>query len=50
MCTGVPVKLFETPGEAKIVFAGTGENTDEVFAGIGYSTVQIEQLHNDGIV
>lgn len=50
VCTGVPIKLSETPGEAKMVFAGTGENTDEVFAGIGYSTVQIEQLHNDGIV
>ena len=50
VCTGVPIKLSETPGEAKMVFAGTGENTDEVLAGIGYSTAQIEQLHKEGIV
>jgi len=50
VCTGVPIKLSETPGEAKMVFAKTGENTDEVLEGIGYSTAQIEQLHKDGIV
>lgn len=50
VCTGVPIKLSETPGEAKMVFAKTGENTDEVLAGIGYSTKQIEQLHKEGIV
>jgi crotonobetainyl-CoA:carnitine CoA-transferase CaiB-like acyl-CoA transferase len=50
VCTGVPIKLSETPGEAKMVFARTGENTDEVLAGIGYSTAQIEQLHKVGIV
>ncbi len=50
VCTGVPIKLSETPGKAKMVFARTGENTDEVLAGIGYSTTQIEQLHKDGIV
>ncbi|HZK84773.1 MAG TPA: CaiB/BaiF CoA-transferase family protein [Desulfosporosinus sp.] len=50
VCTGVPIKLSETPGEAKMVFARTGENTDEVLAGIGYSNAQIEQLHKDSIV
>ncbi|EHQ91786.1 CaiB/BaiF CoA transferase family protein [Desulfosporosinus youngiae] len=50
VCTGVPIKLSETPGEAKMVFAGIGENTDEILASIGYSTAQIEQLHKDGIV
>jgi len=50
VCTGVPIKLSETPGEAKMVFARTGENTDEVLAGIGYSAAQIESLHKDGIV
>lgn len=50
VCTGVPIKLSETPGEAKMIFARTGENTDEILAGIGYSTTQIEQLHKDGVV
>lgn len=50
VCTGVPVKLSETPGEAKLVFARTGENTDEILVNMGYSLVQIEELHNTGIV
>lgn len=50
VCTGVPIKLSETPGEAKIVFAKTGQHTDEVLTGLGYSTSQIEQLHKDGVV
>ena len=50
VCTGVPIKLSETPGEAKMVFARNGANTDEVLAGIGYSTTQIEQFHKKGIV
>lgn len=50
VCTGVPIKLSETPGEAKMVFAKTGQHTDEVLAGLGYSTSQIEQLHKDGVV
>lgn len=50
VCTGVPIKLLETPGEAKMVFAKTGQHTDEVLAGLGYSSSQIEQLHKDGIV
>ena len=50
VCTGVPIKLSETPGEAKMVFARTGENTGEVLAGIGYSDAQIEQLYKNGII
>lgn len=50
VCTGVPIKLSETPGEAKMAFARNGENTNELLASLGYSTVQIEQLHKDGIV
>ncbi|WP_434510727.1 CaiB/BaiF CoA transferase family protein [Desulfitobacterium sp. AusDCA] len=50
VCTGVPIKLSETPGEAKMVFAKTGQHTDEVLAGLGYSTSQIEQLRKDGVV
>ena len=50
VCTGVPIKLSETPGEAKMVFARTGENTDEVLADIGYSATQIEHFHKGGIV
>lgn len=50
VCTGVPIKLSETPGEAKMVFAKTGQHTDEVLAGLGYSMSQIEQLHKDGVV
>lgn len=50
VCTGIPIKLSETPGETKMVFAKTGEHTDEVLAGIGYSASQIEQLHKDSIV
>jgi crotonobetainyl-CoA:carnitine CoA-transferase CaiB-like acyl-CoA transferase len=50
VCTGVPIKLSETPGEAKMKFARTGENTDEVLAGIGYSAEQIAEFHKVGIV
>jgi crotonobetainyl-CoA:carnitine CoA-transferase CaiB-like acyl-CoA transferase len=50
VCTGVPIKLSETPGEAKMIFAKTGENTDQILAAIGYSSPQIEQLHSKGIV
>jgi crotonobetainyl-CoA:carnitine CoA-transferase CaiB-like acyl-CoA transferase len=50
VCTGVPIKLSETPGVAKLVFAKTGENTDEVLASVGYSKSEIKQLHKDGIV
>lgn len=50
VCTGVPIKLSETPGEPKMVFAKTGQHTDEVLTGLGYSTSQIEQLHKDGVV
>lgn len=50
VCTGVPIKLSETPGEAKMAFAKTGENTDEVLEGIGYNNAQIEGLHKNGIV
>lgn len=50
VCTGVPIKLSETPGEAKMAFARNGGNTNELLASLGYSTVQIEQLHKDGIV
>jgi crotonobetainyl-CoA:carnitine CoA-transferase CaiB-like acyl-CoA transferase len=50
VCTGVPIKLSETPGVAKLVFAKTEENTDEVLASVGYSKSEIKQLHKDGIV
>lgn len=50
VCTGVPIKLSETPGEAKMNFARIGENTDELLQAIGYGLEQIEQLRREGIV
>lgn len=50
VCTGVPVKLSETPGEAKFEFAKTGQHTDEVLAKAGYSKAEIEKFHKDGVV
>lgn len=50
VCTGVPIKLSETPGEAKLVFAKTGEHTNEILTHLGYSSAQIEHLYNGGIV
>lgn len=50
VCTGVPVKLSETPGEAKLVFPEIGQHTDEILQSLGYSSTRIEQFHNENIV
>ena len=50
VCTGVPVKLSETPGEAKFAFSKTGENTAEILASVGYSADEIKKLLQDGVV
>jgi crotonobetainyl-CoA:carnitine CoA-transferase CaiB-like acyl-CoA transferase len=50
ICAGVPIKLSETPGEAKMVFSRNGENTHELLKDIGYSAFEIEQLHKNGII
>jgi alpha-methylacyl-CoA racemase len=45
---GVPVKLSRTPGQIDAPGPVLGEHTDEVLAGLGYSSEEIEALKESG--
>lgn len=46
---GIPIKLSETPGSLRMGPPRFGQHTDEVLAGAGYTTVEIEEFHKKGI-
>lgn len=48
--TGVSVKLSGTPGEAKLIFPELGEHTDQVLNQAGYSSQEIANLRENGVV
>lgn len=48
--TGVPIKLSETPGEAVIKFAKTGEHNDEILSSAGFSRKEIDEFRNNAVI
>jgi crotonobetainyl-CoA:carnitine CoA-transferase CaiB-like acyl-CoA transferase len=48
--TGVPVKLSDTPGEAVLKFAKTGENNDEMLTLAGFSRKEIEDFRKNEVI
>lgn len=48
--TGVPIKLSDTPGEAKYIFPEIGENNEEILTKIGYCKEEIENLRSKDII
>lgn len=48
--TGVPTKLSLTPGEVSSPPPTLGQHTEEILSSIGYSTANIEEFKNNGIV
>ncbi|MFZ3320798.1 MAG: CoA transferase [Usitatibacter sp.] len=47
---GMPVKFSETPGEVTRAAPLLGQHTREVLEGLGYSSAEIDKLHDDGAV
>jgi len=47
---GIAVKLSDTPGEIRSLPPSTGEHTDEIMAGLGYSEQKISELRQKGVV
>ncbi|MEE8442616.1 MAG: CoA transferase [Dehalococcoidia bacterium] len=47
---GIPVKLSDSPGEIQLPPPLLGEHTEEVLAGLGYSTDDIQRMRADGAV
>ena len=47
---GIAVKLSDTPGEIRSLPPSTGEHTDEIMTGLGYSEQRISELHQKGVV
>ena len=45
---GIPIKLSGTPGEVETCSPLFGEHTDEVMLSLGYSSQEIEELHQIG--
>jgi crotonobetainyl-CoA:carnitine CoA-transferase CaiB-like acyl-CoA transferase len=47
---GYPLALSETPLGPAVAPATLGEHTDEILAEVGYSTAEIGQLREQGVV
>ncbi len=47
---GFPIKMSETPAQAKQAPPDLGDNTDEIIKQLGYSPEEIVNLHQQGIV
>jgi crotonobetainyl-CoA:carnitine CoA-transferase CaiB-like acyl-CoA transferase len=47
---GIPVKLSDTPGNARRPAPLLGEHTDELLAGLGYSASEISALREQGAI
>ncbi|MDH7496869.1 MAG: CaiB/BaiF CoA-transferase family protein [Syntrophomonadaceae bacterium] len=48
--TGIPVKLSETPGAARLTFPKLGEHNEEVLLAAGYNPAEIVELHNARVI
>jgi len=48
--TGVPIKLSDTPGEAVLKFAKTGENNDDILASAGFSMQEINEFRQNEVI
>jgi len=48
--TGVPIKLSETPGVAKLTFPRLGEHNEEILKTAGYKDKEIEYFRNSQII
>jgi crotonobetainyl-CoA:carnitine CoA-transferase CaiB-like acyl-CoA transferase len=47
---GMPIKFSETPGESIRAAPLLGEHTREILAGLGYTSVEIDRLQQEGAV
>ncbi len=47
---GVPVKMSATPGSVKVRAPGKGEHSDQILKEAGFSTAEISQLRESGVV
>jgi crotonobetainyl-CoA:carnitine CoA-transferase CaiB-like acyl-CoA transferase len=47
---GLPFKLSETPGSIRSRAPGYGEHTDEILRALDYSELEIESLHEKGVI
>lgn len=48
--TGVPIKLSETPGEAKLTFPKLGEHNNEILKSAGYKPKEIKGFRDNHII
>lgn len=48
--TGIPIKLSETPGEARLEFPALGEHNEEILQVVGYSAADIESYRSQGVI
>ena len=47
---GIGIKLSDTPGKVRSLPPSTGEHTDEVLTGLGYSKQKINELRQQGVI
>jgi len=47
---GIPIRLSDTPGRVRFAGSVTGHHTDRVLGGLGYTTEQLKDLRQRGVV
>ena len=47
---GIPIKLSESVGEIRLPPPTLGQHTDEVLAGLGYSSADIQQMRTGEVL
>ena len=47
---GIAIKLSDTPGAIRSLPPSTGEHTDEILTGLGYSEQEIGGLREQGVI
>jgi crotonobetainyl-CoA:carnitine CoA-transferase CaiB-like acyl-CoA transferase len=47
---GFSIKLSDTPGQVRTLAPRLGQHTDEILSDLGYSQVEIENLHSERII
>ena len=47
---GIPIQFSETPGTIRLNPPLVGEHNDEILASLGYSTEQIAQFREEGVI
>ncbi len=50
MLTGIPIKLSDTPGEVRSPSPMLGEHTEEILSWLGYSSEEIKELRERGVI